>query len=193
MFQVAIALSFFIKLALEPANSVREQCACFKYMCVVLNILKIGDAAVEHLDNLERAISLQHDLFLKYYESMAKPKKHYLWHIPECIRRWQANLTCFSPDRKHKAITKIAAHTYDHVEKHVHCSLNEFAGSSTNLMKKDKAMVTWNISLAKPCKSPLALSAIEIGCKISPCGKTNTCNRGEGINETIPVMMVIVM
>ena len=119
MFLVAAVLTLFIEMVLTPANLLVEHNACFSYMCVILNILCSGDAAVANVAQLERAIALHHEAFIQLYGDSAKPKLHYLWHVPQCIRRWLANLSCFSAERKHRQVKKIANHTYRHFERHV--------------------------------------------------------------------------
>ena len=84
-----------------------------------MNILGSGDSAVEQINELEHAITLHHEVFLRLYPGCAKPKLHYLWHVPQCIRRWGANLSCFSAERKHRRVKDIASHTFRHLEQHV--------------------------------------------------------------------------
>ena len=119
MFLVAGVLTLFIAMVLTPAGLLPEHCRCFSYICVILNILSCGEGAVGLVHELERAIASHHDVYLRLYPNCAKPKLHYLWHVPQCIRRWEANLSCFSAERKHRRVKDIAKHTYRHFEQHV--------------------------------------------------------------------------
>ena len=118
MFQVYEVIALIIDMVLAPAGAVADHCTCARYMIVILSILKSGDDAVRHLGQLEHAIALHHEIFNRLYPDCAKPKLHFLWHIPQCIRRWGVNMNCFSGERTHRRVKGIASHTFRHIEKH---------------------------------------------------------------------------
>ena len=119
MFLVAAALTLFVEMVLAPAGVLTKHCTCFSYSCIILNILGSGDSAVGQVAELEHVIALHHEIFLRLYSACAKPKLHYLWHVPPCIRKWGVNLNCFSAERKQQRVKDIAKHTYNHLEQHV--------------------------------------------------------------------------
>ena len=118
MFLVADALYLFITKVLEPANLLLEHCRCFKLMCGVLQTLKAGDSAVQEARPLRHALQAHHGMFMRLYEDCAKPKLHYAKHIPDMLAKG-VNLSCFSTERKHREVKRIAHHTFVNISTHV--------------------------------------------------------------------------
>ncbi len=108
---VAVAvLGLFCDSVLKPTDSLPEHTACLDYLRVILDILACG--ASDRVGELRRAIRQHHEMFVKLYPGCAKPKLHYLAHIPSCIERLGCVLSCFAPERKHHAVKVVATHAF---------------------------------------------------------------------------------
>ncbi len=118
VFTVAVALACFVDVVLVPAGKLRDHVACFQHMCHILEILQTGDLAVPRAAELACCVRAYQTLFLQLYEECAKPKLHYLWHIPESLAHFQRNLNCFNPERMHKSVKATANHCFRYLESH---------------------------------------------------------------------------
>lgn len=81
---------------------------CLELLARILEIVQLGDRANLHLSELTVAIAEHAELCRAIYPYAAKPKFHYLFHVPDCIRRF-GNLNCFGTERKHKKLKSLAA------------------------------------------------------------------------------------
>ena len=81
---------------------------CLEKMVRILEILRLGEKAKLHLSELTVCIAEHAELCREIYPYAAKPKFHYLFHVPDCIRRF-GNLNCFATERKHKKVKSLAA------------------------------------------------------------------------------------
>ena len=119
MFLVSDVLACFIVKVLKPGNLLPEHCQCFKLIRDVIDILRLGDEAVQHVEPLRRIIAAHHSAFMRLYPECAKPKLHYLFHIPDCLANTGVNVACFAPERKHREVKRIANHTFAWIGSHV--------------------------------------------------------------------------
>jgi len=92
---------------------------CLHHVHVVLGILRLQDRAVQHLPQLREALRAHHNLLLRLYPQIAKPKLHYMWHVADCLSKRGANLSRFTPERRHKLVKSVAKHTFRYIEPHV--------------------------------------------------------------------------
>jgi hypothetical protein len=68
---------------------------------------------------LEIEIAQHHAWFLELYPDCNKPKTHWLRHVPSLFREFGCNLSCFSPEKKHKGVKQLALLISANVEKGV--------------------------------------------------------------------------
>ena len=92
----------------HPRGSFRSTNAVWEKMVRILEILRLGEKAKLHLSELTVCIAEHAELCREIYPYAAKPKFHYLFHVPDCIRRF-GNLNCFATERKHKKVKSLAA------------------------------------------------------------------------------------
>ena len=62
---------------------------------------KGGDEAVFKTRHLMQLIRNHHHLFLRLYPQCAKPKFHFIWHLPQNIDHFQVIMNCFKMERMH--------------------------------------------------------------------------------------------
>lgn len=103
-------LVLFNQLVLEPTGLLPEHRECLQLMATILDLLKRGQTLLQLLPELTQAIDKHNVLFGRLYPECAKPKYHWLYHIPEGIKRFKVSLSCFSPERKHRAVKTVAGH-----------------------------------------------------------------------------------
>ena len=105
-------LALFNDTILEPTGLLSEHVLCFRYLATIMDIL--GKNAVNDLlPQLRRYIDDHGLLFQRLYPQCVKPKYHWLFHLPENIEDFKVNMSCFSPERKHRAVKTIAAHVFN--------------------------------------------------------------------------------
>ena len=148
MFNVDVVLQVFIEYVLQPAVMLGEQCTCMGYMRTVLGILRLQDGALQYLPELRTALRNHHTLFLRLYPNLAKPKLHYMWHVCDCLERFAANMSCFSPERRHKQVKGIAKHTFAYIEQHV---LSKLLNNLVNDLQAKPQDVQRSLSRAVSC------------------------------------------
>ena len=119
MFPVAFVLSLFAELVLKPVGLLPLHRRCLRLACNMIEVLRFGGQAARVTTRLRLTIHDHHQVFIKLYEKCAKPKLHYLFHVPDCFERHNVNLNCFSTERKHHTVKALANHTYRHIEEHV--------------------------------------------------------------------------
>ena len=101
-------LYMFGMTVLQPAGVLPEHARCMGLMARILAILQAGDDAVRHVHELTALIGEHARAFALLYEDLAKPKFHWMFHIPRGLRRF-GNYSCFGPERKHRIVKTIAA------------------------------------------------------------------------------------
>ena len=106
-------LALFIETVLEPNSLLPEHCTSLKLMAEIIDILTKMDGAVHLATQLRDAVDKHGILFDKLYPGCVKPKAHWKFHIPEQIQSFGVNMSCFSPERKHRAIKAIASHVFN--------------------------------------------------------------------------------
>ena len=85
MLLLVVGLGLWCQIFLEPRNLMPEECRCLQLLGRILYILRSGPGAVRKIHLLQRLITSHHDLYMRLYPLAAKPKVHYLLHIPGCI------------------------------------------------------------------------------------------------------------
>ena len=113
-------LVLFNDIVLEPLGILTEHRQCFQWLADIVDILTQGPWALEFLPELSVTIAKHNDLYFKLYPDCCKPKYHWLFHVPENLKTFQVNLSCFNPERKHRATKAIASHVFNqHLQHHV--------------------------------------------------------------------------
>jgi hypothetical protein len=84
----------------------------FNLLRNILDLLTMGTEVLPRLDLLRRLLQSHHDKYLTLYPGCAKPKLHYARHLPDDIQRWQALLSCWAPERKHKHSKQLGNSCY---------------------------------------------------------------------------------
>eukprot|EP00438_Fugacium_kawagutii_P015033 Skav225166 [mRNA] locus=scaffold1095:86807:87571:+ [translate_table: standard] len=87
-----------------------EHRLCFQQLVNIIDILSKQDGSLALLPQLRLAVSTHNDLFCKLYPQCAKPKFHWLFHLPENLAQFKVNMNCFCPERKHRAVKAVASH-----------------------------------------------------------------------------------
>ena len=114
------SLNLFASSVLQPLGLLPDHCLCLQYLNDILDILTQQHRALKFIGELEEAIGKHAVLFRRLYDDCAKPKFHWLFHIPQNFVEFEANLSCFGPERKHRATKTVAAHVFnDHLCDHV--------------------------------------------------------------------------
>ena len=104
------ALSFFAEETLLPKGIMPEHCRCLQMLQAILDILALGDEAVERADQLQDLLVAHHKLALKLYGAgVLKVKPHLMLHVPGQFKLHEVNFSCFPMERKHKTANKAGA------------------------------------------------------------------------------------
>ena len=111
--QVVMAMGLYSVVLLQPRGKLPREIECFLILGRILNILRSGYRAVARVRLLEQLVLQHHDLFMQLYPECAKIKPHLLFHIVECIYIFQANISCFCTERKHKSSKRIATFAFN--------------------------------------------------------------------------------
>ena len=94
----------------QPQGILDDECSCLLQLAHILDILCLQDRALDHVQELERAIRAHARGFASLYPACCKPKFHWMQHLAEHIERFQCNYSCFAPERKHGAVKEVAGH-----------------------------------------------------------------------------------
>lgn len=105
-------LVLFCDIVLRPSGHLPQHCLCMGYLGDILDILTHHNA-VELAPKLRATIDKHNQLFAEIYADCTRPKFHWLYHLPEHLLDFQANLSCFCPERKHRAVKSIANHCFN--------------------------------------------------------------------------------
>lgn len=109
----------FCDTVLQPCSVLPDHCQSMRHLGDILDIVTQQGKALLMLNFLEESIDKHGVLFKKLYAGCCKLKFHWLYHIPENFRQFQANMSCFAPERKHRATKTVAAHVLnDHLCEH---------------------------------------------------------------------------
>lgn len=119
MFQCMDTLNMLVDVLVRPANILQQETACLESMMNIIFLLSLQEGVLEHIPKLESEIAKHHVLFLDLYPECNKPKTHWLRHVPAQLLELKCNLSCFSPERKHKGVKTLASKVFSQVEKGV--------------------------------------------------------------------------
>ena len=112
MILLVVGVGMWCCMFLTPNNLLQDEVKCFELLGRILYILRMGPQAARKALLLQRLILEHHQLFVRLYPAEAKPKVHYLLHIPGCLHRFGVNLSCFVTERRHKLGKGIAAYSF---------------------------------------------------------------------------------
>ena len=108
-----VIMGLWVELNLVPTGALPEEAKCFLLLGRIVFLLRTGDSVRSKLPLLQQLILEHHELFTKLYPAEAKPKVHFLLHVPEQIAKFQKNLSCFVTERKHKQSKGLGAFCYN--------------------------------------------------------------------------------
>lgn len=81
------ALGKFADAVVKPLGVASDHVACFDSLRLIADLLSSGDCALQHVDLLKRTLATHHERFVALYPGCAKPKLHFLRHVPELMQR----------------------------------------------------------------------------------------------------------
>ena len=119
LFQYMDILNMLVHVLVQPGNLLEQETACLESMMNMISLLSMQENVLAHLPQLENEIAKHHQLFLDLYPECNKPKTHWLRHVPPQLLKFKCNLSCFSPERKHKGVKTLASKVFSNVEKGV--------------------------------------------------------------------------
>ena len=73
----------------------------------------LGKQRANVTPQLRQSIDAHALLYEELDAGCVKPKYHWLFHVPENIEAFNINMSCFAPERKHRAVKAIAAHVFN--------------------------------------------------------------------------------
>jgi hypothetical protein len=115
MITAVCILGLFIDTVLRTSGALTQNIVCFDHLRSIVAVLKSGDDACKFLDELRLLLQMHHTAYQILYPTCAKPKIHYLKHCVDCLGRFQCNLNCFGPERKHKDAKMAARNSFNKV------------------------------------------------------------------------------
>ena len=108
-------LHFFSLLVLRPMGWKPDHVLSLELLIKIVSYIQHSANDRTILPLLEEALAQHHVTYLALYGDCAKPKLHYMRHVPQCIRRHGKTLSCFSSERRHKKSKQKAAFCYKNV------------------------------------------------------------------------------
>ena len=115
MLTVITKLGIFVDVVVRPTGVLPMNIACFDHLRAIVGILCRGDKACRDVALLKAKLFAHHEAYLALYSECLKPKLHYVKHTVDCIGRFQCNLSCFGPERRHKDAKVVAEFSYNKV------------------------------------------------------------------------------
>ena len=111
-------LKCFLHEEMGPRGNMPDHILCFGVLAAIVGLLVLGaDDAMNHIDELQRLISMHAELFATLYPTAVKPKFHQLLHIVGNMRFIGKLLSCFVCERRHRRTKRAALHVYRHMER----------------------------------------------------------------------------
>ena len=117
----------FLQEAVAPTGAIPEHVQCFCLLTKMLSCLQLGPTgAAAHAATLRDTVLAHARLFSKIYPDSCTPAFHQLLHVDDNIRYLGKVLSCFTTERKHCDVKRVALHVFRNIDntsvKHV---LNE--------------------------------------------------------------------
>ena len=107
-------IRIFAETVLKPAGILPQHIACYHLLCDIVEIMGLGDRAVQYVAVLRATIEKHHELYVAIYGKEAcQPKFHYTMHLPDVLERFKVNLSCFVTERKHRLSKSVASRTFN--------------------------------------------------------------------------------
>lgn len=108
----------FSDMVLKPAHKLVDHATCWDRLCTMVDILMLGDKAVQYAEPLRRITEEHHGLYITIYgQECAFPKFHYAMHLADVLLASQCNLSCFTTERKHRMSKTIGARVFQGIER----------------------------------------------------------------------------
>lgn len=107
----------FCEMVLLPLGALVRHAECFVSLSNIVELMALGDKAVEHTLYLRREIQRHHRLFIELYGIDATtPKFHYTLHLPDVLDELQRNVSCWVGERKHRLPKTSASRVFNEFE-----------------------------------------------------------------------------
>ena len=119
LFQLMDIWRLILQLVVGPAGILEQETKSLESIMKIIDILSMQEEALPLVGDLEIEIAKHHAWFLELYPDCNKPKTHWLRHVPSLLREFGCNLSCFSPEKKHKGVKQLALLISANVEKGV--------------------------------------------------------------------------
>jgi hypothetical protein len=117
----------FSDQVLKPQGALRDHVECFDKWRIIIDILRMDQDGMRHLELLDRAMAEHHESFLVLYGDCAKFKPHGFRHVLDSFRRFQVALSCFACERRHRFSKSIASFSYNKMARSILAhDINEF-------------------------------------------------------------------
>eukprot|EP00959_Pyramimonas_sp_CCMP1952_P186137 3892248-Pyramimonas_sp.AAC.1 len=101
-------LALFCQIVLDPLGKLQQHSHAWKLLKSILDILQLGDRAVQKSTELSLLVEQHHRQLLHTYpREILKPKIHLCYHVPEALARVGANLNCFATERRNQAYKAV--------------------------------------------------------------------------------------
>ena len=113
---IVAILQLFCTIVLVPVGGLPQHVSLMQQAFELLQLLRMGDAVVGHVDRLREVCLRYHTAFLDLMPNSVKPKMHYLHHTAQQVARHRINLSCFAPERKHKFNKQCCNFIYNNME-----------------------------------------------------------------------------
>ncbi len=102
-------LRWFLGSLSAASGMFEEETPLLNALALVCDCLRLGDAVLLELPDVRSAISAFVRDFVGQLPGEARPKTHYLQHVPDMLASHQSFLACFSAERRHRLIKRTAA------------------------------------------------------------------------------------
>ena len=113
---IVTILQLFCTIVLVPVGGLPQHVSLMQQAFEIVQLLRMGDAVVGHVDRLREVCLQYHTAFLELMPSLVKPKMHYLHHTSQQVARHRINLSCFAPERKHQFNKQCCHFIFRHME-----------------------------------------------------------------------------
>jgi hypothetical protein len=133
MISLVQMLGIFADAVVKPAGGLPRHTLCLDRVRELLAILVMGDEACRYTARLKELLHEHHVLYLELYSDCIKPKLHFVKHCVDCMQRFQRNLSCFGPERKHKDAKAVASYAYNKVKRNLALPCNLIPHFATQL------------------------------------------------------------
>ena len=110
-------LSFFATWVLEPEGHMQQHVKCLALLAGITDILFCTDP-MSFIALLRNLLVQHHDLYVELYPDCAKPKVHYLLHLPDHMLKFGVLMSCFQLSEPTGLVNDLVALPIEIVSEH---------------------------------------------------------------------------